>query len=211
MDQLDKLIASKRSERADLNSKVEAAKAKFTAAKSEYDVAVAEFQRVEIELRAYEHACAIRPGDDGARRADPEDLIRDSSSRLHIVRQPRGGRQPGSISQRWRLALSDFVALGNAAVEMERFYLVTRGRLGLAEASVRERVRNYVVQGIMEEIDGKVRVSQASIDKFGLPESSAQEKTTPSDADEAANGFGDGVDQRVPGSQISCDPQADRH
>lgn len=66
------------------------------------------------------------------------------------------------------MALSDIVAAGNNPLEFAQFYLLTRARLGLAETSVRERVRQYATQGILIEIGGKYTVSDYAIGKFNL-------------------------------------------
>ena len=114
---------------------------------------------IEIELNALLEADKLRPA---TAEAD-KDASRDT-----VIPSRRKGRQPGSISKKWRDALTDFVAVGNHPVEISRFYLMTRARLGLAESSVRERVRQYVATGILLEQEGSICVSKAAIDKFRL-------------------------------------------
>lgn len=149
-----------------------------------HDEVASVLRDTEIELRALELASSLRPGG-GSPSILPNPLSEDAPA------PRRGGRQPGSISRKWRQALADFVAAGNAPVDQSAFYLLTRGRTGLAASSVRERVRNYIVQGILTERNGKISVSQNAIESLHLRELAQQRQTTPSaDADEVVNGSG---------------------
>jgi hypothetical protein len=169
MDKLDDAIARLRTSVSTLKAAVDTRQASFDEASRRLDEAKSVLRDAENELRIFERAAALRP----SAHAPPQDAEPDAR---------RGGRQKGSLSRKWKRALADFVLAGNSPVEFDTFYLVTRARLGLSQASVRERVRTYVGHGIMKEVGGKISVADEAIEKLRLltlpPEDS------PEDADE---------------------------
>lgn len=181
MDQLESYIAKRREARALLEVQVESAKAALEAAKGTLELALSELREADIEIRALERATTLRPAGAPPTGSDPDDLVRQNAPR---EKQARGGRQPGSISHKWRAALSDFVAAGNNPVELQQFYLLTRARLGLSEASVRERARKYVSDGILVESNGRVSISEQAIARYSLKNA---DETFPRSNGEAEN------------------------
>lgn len=169
MDKLETYIARCRQARSALENQAENAKAALEAAKTTYENLQQDIRLADVEIRALEKAASLRPHGEAGTGADPRDLVSGQSAIIAAQdKSARGGRQPGSISMKWRSALSDVVAAGNAPVEFQQFYLLTRARLGLTEASVKERVRQYVNDGILAESDGMISVSQQSIDRYDL-------------------------------------------
>jgi septal ring factor EnvC (AmiA/AmiB activator) len=144
MDKLDKEIEAKARERDAVKDRVTTLRAQIDDITRKHDEAAATLRDYEIELRALTHAASLRP------IAPTNDAVATPD----VVEPRRGGRQKGSISKKWRRALADLVAAGNQPMDPERFYLLTRGRLGLAESSVKERVRTYVTAGHLEEVNG---------------------------------------------------------
>lgn len=137
MDQLDKEIVAKRKELDDLKRKSEIC---------------------EFELRMLEKAAKLRPALP-AQTASVEAPAQDGTR--------RGGRQPGSISVKWREALLAWAKDGNKPLDIDGIYLLTRPILGLTHASVRERIRQYQSQSIIEvAADGKFTVSDWAIKRF---------------------------------------------
>jgi hypothetical protein len=144
MDKLDTAIENKRKERADLQRQLDV---------------------VTIELRALEEAAALRPIDVVGFTAVPVKPV----MRLADGDEPkRGGREPGCISKKWRVALRDLARRSNPYRTTDEIYLVTRTRVRASLPAVKERVRSYVAMGFMEESEGRYRVTQHAIEKFDL-------------------------------------------
>lgn len=158
MDLLSKKIDDTKAAVTQAQQLLERHDAAMRAAAEKYSETERYLASLKIELQALEEADRLRP----------ENQIEGSVEATADGPSKRGGRQPGSIGTKWRMALSDIVAAGNRPIELEQFYLMTRARLGLSEASVRERVRQYANQGILIETGGKFMVSDYSINKFNL-------------------------------------------
>lgn len=147
MDKLDTEIAAKKDSVARMKRQIETA---------------------EIELRVLEYAASLRPAS-----LENQEIGHVARSMAHALPDSghRGGRQPGSISRKWREVLALWVAHdqnGNKWLDMDGIHLLQRPFLGLAPSSTRERIRQYADVGHVEELDGKYRVSQTAIEKFSL-------------------------------------------
>jgi hypothetical protein len=199
MDELDKIIDRRRREVNSYRERAAALTAEAEAIKARIGESDATLRAAEIELRALEQAAKLRPIHVRVEAIGPAAIgpdLRVTAPVAHeqipsfLAPEPkkRGGRKPGSISKTWRLALADLVCAGNNPLDPNQFYLLTRGRLGLNETSVRERIRQYAALGIMDEADGKYCVSATSIDKFQLVTLGTQTSSAPpAQAGEAVN------------------------
>lgn len=157
---------------AEGESQLERVEAAMRAAAQKFSDAEKYVERLRIELDVLQQADRLRPPSSQA-------VIASADATDNSVRpRRRGGRQPGSIAKKWRLALSDLVAAGNRPIDMDQFYLLTRGRLGLTESSARERVKSYATQGILTEEAGFYRVSDYAIQRFGLGVGSGRHNTS---------------------------------
>ncbi len=163
MDMLSKKIVEIRQADAEAEAQLARQDAAFRAAAEKYADAEKYLTQIKTELQAYEEADRLRPSVGGAIAIGETDEADGS-----VTGKKRGGRKPGSISRKWREALSDLVSAGNKPLNQEQFYLLTRGRLGLAEASVRERVRQYAAAGILIETGGCYVVSNFAIEQWKL-------------------------------------------
>ena len=182
MDELDKIIQDAIKRRDHLKGATVGLEYKLHEVEERLANTKAELRDVEVELAALKRAAEIRP-------INVDIPFAPEKAEPPAVK--RGGRQPGSLSMKWRLALADIVAAGNNWVDHQQFYLLTRGRLRLNESSVRERVRSYLAQGILEEQDNKLRVAAWIIAKYNLAELGNDDETaSPAEASEAANGSG---------------------
>ena len=135
MDKLISLINARRADLANARDAYERVGQELSALADKYLNAEAYVRELEIELRALQQADELRPlGLETTTAPEPQ-----PEHQLIAELPRRGGRQKGAISLKWREALSDLVAAGNQPVSPERFYLLTRARLGLAESSARDR------------------------------------------------------------------------
>ena len=193
MDELDKIIEQRRQDVSSYRERTTALTAEAEAIKARISETDATLRAAEIELRALEQAAKLRPLREHATLPGLgfEPIAPAGSSVLNVTpTEPKKhrGRQPGSIAKTWRLALADLVCVGNNPIDPGQFYLLTRGRLGLNETSVKERIRQYATLGILDEADGKYRVSAVSIDKFKLVALGAQKNSaSPAQPGEAVN------------------------
>lgn len=160
---LSKKIIEIRQAVAEAEAQLARQDAALRAAAEKYADAEKYLSQIKTELQAYEEADRLRPSVDGAIST----VATDDTDGAATVKK-RGGRKPGSISRKWREALSDLVSAGNKPLNQEQFYLLTMGRLGLAEASIRERVRQYAAAGILIETGGCYVVSNFAIEQWKL-------------------------------------------
>ncbi|MEQ1648434.1 MAG: hypothetical protein ABL898_07605 [Hyphomicrobiaceae bacterium] len=164
MDKLDSAIRTQRETCEKIREEVDAHRVRLEVATRNFEDARMMLRDMEIELRTLEKAASMRPLPEVAATA----VVTDDLNKTVAATAKRGGRQPGSISKVWRLALGDIVSAGNQPVDADQFYLLTRGRLGLAQNSVRERLRQYAALGLLVEAGGKYCVSDTTIERFKL-------------------------------------------
>lgn len=144
---LDKIIAEKRRHLAKL--------------KKAFDQASKEFHDAQLELSALERAASVRPALRAAANTANAKVQEPVSSK-------RGGRQYGSVNNKWRCVLAQWVQSGNAPLSEERIHQMVRPDLGLALTSVRQRVRHFSEQGYLEITSEGYRVANMAIEKFSL-------------------------------------------
>jgi hypothetical protein len=142
----------------------------------------AELERLHIEVGALEQAAALRPA---------VTLETTSQATLAVpasVTNPRrSGRQPGSISHGWRHVLARWYAGGNAWRDIADIHGEVRPDMGLAYASVRERVRRFTEEGHLERNGDKFRVTDTAAARFKLLSLSQTNSAPPVDGG-AVNG-----------------------
>jgi hypothetical protein len=160
MDLLSKKIAETKQAVIAAEEQLVRNEAAMAAAAEKYQETERYLSRLKTELQAYEDADRLRPV---GYEPDPND-----HATAVVTGTKHKGRKPGSISIKWRQALSDLVSAGNRPVDQQQFYLLTRGRLGLAEASVRERLRQYAAAGFLIETGGRYVVSDFAIRQWRL-------------------------------------------
>ena len=163
MDRLTDLISTRRADLQRAEERENNLEEAVRVAAERYLEAVEYREKLAVELKALVQADELRPAASAGVLQPTVAVIEPPSSE-----GKRGGRQPGAISKRWREALSWCVATGNPPRSAEAFQAELQKKLGLTEASVRERVRHYTVTGFLIEQGGCYRVSEAAIRKFHL-------------------------------------------
>lgn len=157
MDKLESEIQAKLREAEALRKKAEAAQVKA--------------EQAEHEARILQKAAELRPRLGGA------SIITSPSEAVVGLVAPqleasRGGRQPGSISLKWRRVLADLAGDNNKPFDIDGLILVAKRRdLELEDRSARERIRRYVEQGFLVEAGpGRFQVTDTAIERFNLLE-----------------------------------------
>lgn len=185
MDRLKQAIADLDLQRRNTAIRLEALEAQIVDLTRKRDEVAATIKDFDIELRALRTADTLRP----VRDLDPDLVITANDGTVVVAEIKKNkGRQQGALSTRWKEALSDLHAAGNQPVTVEQFYLLTRARTGGTEASVRERIRKYVADGIMMEVSGRYCVSAATIERYGWEMFVNKEKAPTDDAAGLKNG-----------------------
>jgi hypothetical protein len=153
MDKLDTIIRQKRRQLATL--------------KKSMDDAVTLFKAAQLELSALERAADLRPA-----MSARETRASIADKPLHVaafVERKRGGRKEGALSKKWRSLVSQWVQDGNVSLTEAMIYRMAKSAMGLAQSSVKQRIRRFVEQGFLETDDeGAYRVSALAINRFSL-------------------------------------------
>lgn len=157
MDKLESEILAKLREAEALRKKADAAQAKA--------------EQAEQEARILQRAAELRPRADG-RPSSIVSIPAEALIQLPPSEPVRGGRQPGSISMRWRRVLADLAEDKNNPFDINGLILVARRRgVELEDRSARERIRRYLEQGFLVEAGpGRFQVTDAAIERFKLLE-----------------------------------------
>lgn len=173
MDALDKIIAERRDEVSGLQSRMVA---------------------LTAELAALELAARLRPG---------------ASSRVHSSRpaitEPEkpaaGGRRPGDISHTWRGILKGVYDL-DMPVDYEMVAEIAKERgIIVAPASVRDRLRNFIKNGLMVATNDGFTVTQDAVERFGFTKENAAKQGA---ADEKVDRVHTATDFQPPSSPVSA-------
>jgi hypothetical protein len=144
MDALDHEIAAKRRERDELAARV---------------------STLSVEIAALERAASLRPA--GRSRRSSAGSV---AATVLSDRPARRGRQPGAISYQWRGWLAAIAARGERVSygDIQKIAMSDGGELAMA--SIRDRVRKFKAEGIMDG-DPKTGfvVTDDAVARFGLP------------------------------------------
>lgn len=171
MDALDKIIAERRTEVSTLQSRINA---------------------INTELAALELAARLRPAT-STRSAAPRPVVSTSGKR------PLGGRRPGDISHTWRGILKGVYQL-DMPVDYEMVAEVAKERgIILAPSSVRDRVRNFIKNGLMEADKDGFTVTQNAVERFGFTDENAANQGA---ADEKVDRVGTATDFQPPSCPV---------
>jgi hypothetical protein len=156
MDALDKIIADRRIEASTLKVRIVA---------------------LEAELAALELAARLRP----STMASPT----FARSTLEVAaKRASGGRRPGDISHTWRGILQGVYDLDMPVdYEMVAEVAKERGTI-IALTSVRDRVRNFIKNGLMVEAGNGFIVTQDAVERFRFTNDNAAKQGV---ADEKAD------------------------
>jgi hypothetical protein len=171
MDALDKIIAERRDEVSSLQLRMVA---------------------LTAELAALELAARLRPG--ASSRVHP------SRPAISALEKPAaGGRRPGDISHTWRGVLKGVYDL-DMPVNHEMVAEIAKERgIIVAAASVRDRVRNFIKNGLMIGTNDGFTVTQDAVERFGFTKENAANKGA---ADEKVGRVGTATDFQPPSSPV---------
>lgn len=144
----------------------------------------------KVALAAMERAAKLRPGPNGVRR--PADADYDSDAAFIFPPAPdagrRPGRRPGAISAAWRNVLFLLYMTGAKPFSYAQIHEhAVKVGLEVDIASVRDRVRNFVIRGLMiGTAEAGFEVTEAGAEQLALGErESAPPEDTPDGADKA--------------------------
>jgi len=156
MDKLEAEIQAKLKEAEALRRKAEATHARA--------------EQAELEARILRRAAELRPNareeeeEEGPDESDIFGVFDEAASPIQ-----RRGRQPGSISRKWREILSDLAGTGKAFTIEGLIAAAGRRSLGIEERTARERIRRYIEQHFVQEVShGLYVVTDEAIQRFGL-------------------------------------------
>ena len=137
----------------------------ITALRIEIDKDQRALAEKQVRLTALVEASNMRPAAEKPSHVRVVDLDAVDAARN---RARRTGRIPGSISGEWRTYLAGVVSRGNDPVPRPDFIGAAARHFNQTQATVRQRVRQYLSAGHLIESDDGVAVSEAAIDRFRL-------------------------------------------
>ena len=182
MDALDLLIAERRKTILAVEAEISAREAEVVRLRESIALAT-------VELAAFEKAAMLRPLPTNAQADDDVSDASDGSD------GKRRGRQRGSISHAWRKTLGHLHITGERFDYEKMLHVAQNHGISSSLASIRDRARDYVNQGILEGTpeDGFVVTADAvhrfKFDQVPVPgqEGNVPEVEEPEDVEDDAS------------------------